>query len=212
MRVMHGFYPLHRAFVCVGHLGGAPKRHVARARRTLSTATLTPPRSPTLALIPIRRAGDPVLREIARKVRVPVDKSIHKLIEDMWETMYDAPGVGLAAPQIGVALKVIVIDVHTQEPIALVNPEIIKRSGERRVDEGCLSVPGFRGEITRSTKVLAQGVDPYTGKLVRVKAQDDLFAEALEHEIDHVNGILYIDYLSGPEALIPLSDAPEVKG
>ena len=165
-----------------------------------------------MAIIPIRRAGDPVLREIARRVRVPIDKSIHKLIEDMWETMYDAPGVGLAAPQIGVALKVIVIDVHAQEPIALINPEIIKRSGERRVDEGCLSVPGFRGEITRSTKVLAQGIDPYTGKLVRVKAEEDLFAEALEHEIDHVNGILYIDYLSGPEALIPLSDAPEVKG
>ena len=165
-----------------------------------------------MAIIPIRRAGDPVLREKARKVRVPVDKSIQKLIDDMWETMYDAPGVGLAAPQIGVSLRVIVIDVHDQEPIALVNPEIVKRSGTRQVDEGCLSVPGFRGEITRSVKVLAQGIDPYTGKVVRVKAENDLFAEALEHEIDHVNGILYIDYLSGPEALIPISDAPEVKG
>jgi len=165
-----------------------------------------------LAIIPIRRAGDPVLREKARKVRVPVDKSIQKLIDDMWETMYDAPGVGLAAPQIGVSLRVIVIDVHDQEPIALVNPEIVKRSGTRQVDEGCLSVPGFRGEITRSVKVLAQGIYPYTGKVVRVKAENDLFAEALEHEIDHVNGILYIDYLSGPEALIPISDAPEVKG
>jgi peptide deformylase len=162
-----------------------------------------------LAILPIRRAGDPVLREKARRVR-PGDSSIHKLIGDMWETMYDAPGVGLAAPQIGVSLRVIVIDVGDGKQIALLNPEIVKRSGERRVDEGCLSVPGFRGEITRSMKVLAKGLDPYTGKEVRIKSEDDLLAEALEHEIDHVNGILYIDYLSGPDALIPLGDAPEV--
>lgn len=168
--------------------------------------------SAVLAIIPIRRAGDPVLREVARRVRT-IDSSIHKLIEDMWETMYDAPGVGLAAPQIGVPLKVVVIDVHLDDhkPIALVNPEIVKRSGERRLDEGCLSVPGFRGEIVRSVKVLAKGIDPATGKEVRVKAQDDLMAEALEHEIDHVNGILYIDYLSSPDALVPLRDAPEVQ-
>jgi peptide deformylase len=164
-----------------------------------------------LAIIPIRRAGDPVLREKARRVRT-IDKSIHKLIEDMWETMYDAPGVGLAAPQIGVSLRVVVIDVGDKEPIALINPEIVKRSGERRVDEGCLSVPGYRGEITRSLKVVAQGIDPYTGKEVRIKSENDLLAEALEHEIDHVNGILYIDYLASPDALIPLSDAPEVRG
>jgi len=163
-----------------------------------------------LAIIPIRRAGDPVLREKARRVRT-VDSSILKLIDDMWETMYDAPGVGLAAPQIGIPLRVVVIDVHDHPPFALVNPEIVKRSGERLCDEGCLSVPGFRGEITRSLKVLAKGIDPATGKEVRIKAEDDLLAEALEHEIDHVNGILYIDYLSGPEALIPLSDAPEIK-
>lgn len=164
---------------------------------------------PHLAIIPIRRAGDPVLREKARRVRT-IDRSIHKLIEDMWETMYDAPGVGLAAPQIGVSLRVVVIDVGEGTPIALVNPEIVKRSGQRQVDEGCLSVPGFRGEITRSVKVLAQGIDPATSKEVRIKAEDTLLAEALEHEIDHVNGILYIDYLPGPEALMPLSDAPEV--
>ena len=163
-----------------------------------------------MAIIPIRRAGDPVLREKARRVRA-VDRSILKLIEDMWETMYDAPGVGLAAPQIGVPLRVVVIDVPEHERIALLNPEIVKRSGERRLDEGCLSVPGFRGEITRSVKVLAQGLDPYTGKTVRIKAENDLLAEALEHEIDHINGILYIDYLSSPDALVPLTDAPEVK-
>lgn len=163
-----------------------------------------------MAILSIRRAGDPVLREKARRVRT-IDSSIKKLIEDMFETMYDAPGVGLAAPQIGIALRIVVIDANNGDKIALVNPEIVKRSGTRLVDEGCLSVPGFRGEITRSVKVLAQGIDPFTGKEVRIKAQDDLLAEALEHEIDHVNGILYIDYLPSHDALIPLHDAPEVR-
>jgi peptide deformylase len=164
-----------------------------------------------LALIPIRRAGDPVLREKARRVRA-IDKSILKLIDDMWETMYDAPGVGLAAPQIGVSLRVVVIDAGGDYgQVALINPEIVKRSGERKLDEGCLSVPGFRGEIIRSKKVVAQGMDPKTGKIIRIKADDDLMAEALEHEIDHVNGILYIDYLPSPDALIPMSDAPEIR-
>jgi len=152
-----------------------------------------------------------VLREKARRVRT-IDKSIHKLIDDMWETMYDAPGVGLAAPQVGVPLRVIVIDVGDGQPIALVNPEIVKRSGERLLDEGCLSVPGFRGQIKRSVKVVAKGIDPYTGKEVRIKAEDNLLAEALEHEIDHINGILYIDYLPSPDALVPVRDAPEIRG
>lgn len=151
-----------------------------------------------------------MLREKARRVRT-IDKSIHKLIEDMWETMYDAPGVGLAAPQIGISLKVVVIDAGENEKYALVNPEIVKRSGERRLDEGCLSVPGFRGEIIRSVKVTAKGIDPATGREIRIKAEDNLLAEALEHEIDHVNGILYIDYLPSPDALVPLSDAPETR-
>ncbi len=159
-------------------------------------------------ILPIRRAGDPVLREKARRVRRP-DDSIAKIIEDMWVTMYDAPGVGLAAPQVGIPLKIVVIHVPDHEPFALLNPEIVKRSGERRVDEGCLSVPGFRGEIQRSLKVLAKGIDPATGKEVRIRAENDLLAECLEHEIDHINGILYIDYLDGPDALVPLEDAPE---
>ncbi len=164
-----------------------------------------------MAILQIVRAGNPVLREKARRVRT-IDSSIHKLIEDMWETMYEAPGVGLAAPQIGVSLRVIVIDVPDHDPVALLNPEIIKRSGERPLDEGCLSVPGFRGEVIRSVKVLAKGIDPRTGKEIRVKAEDDLMAEALEHEIDHINGILYIDYLPSPDALIPMNDAPELSG
>lgn len=161
-----------------------------------------------VAIVPIRRAGDPVLRQRARRVRAR-DSSIPKLVEDLFETMYDAPGVGLAAPQIGIPLRVIVLDTPPAEPFALLNPQIVKRSGERRLQEGCLSVPGFRGEITRSVKVLVKGIDPGTGREVRIRAENDLLAEALEHEIDHLNGILYLDYLDGPEALQPVEDAPE---
>ena len=166
---------------------------------------------PRVALHPIRRAGDPVLRQKAQRVRVR-DSSIPRLIEDMFETMYDAPGVGLAAPQIGIPLQVIVLDTPPAAPFALLNPQIVKRSGERRLREGCLSVPGFRGEITRSVKVLVKGVDPATGKEVRIRAENDLLAEALEHEIDHLNGILYIDYLDRPDALIPVEAAAEGEG
>lgn len=164
-----------------------------------------------VAVIPIRRAGDPVLRQRARRVRAR-DSSIPALIEDMFETMYDAPGVGLAAPQIGIPLQIIVLDTPPAEPFALLNPQIVKRSGERRLREGCLSVPGFRGEITRSVKVLVKGIDPATGREIRIRAENDLLAEALEHEIDHLNGILYLDYLDGPDALEPVDDAPETEG
>ena len=161
-----------------------------------------------VAIHPIRRAGDPVLRQKAKRVRAR-DSSLPKLIEDMFETMYDAPGVGLAAPQIGIPLQVIVLDTPPEGRLALLNPEIVKRSGERVLKEGCLSVPGFRGEITRSLKVLVKGIDPATGKEVRIRAEDDLLAEALEHEIDHLNGILYIDYLESPDALVRIDIAPE---
>ena len=153
-----------------------------------------------MAIHPIRVLPDPVLREKAK--RVPkVDASIHKLIEDMIDSMYEASGVGLAAPQIGVSLRVIVIGLPDEEPFALVNPEIVKATGERTVDEGCLSVPGYRAELTRHKVVIAKGIDPVTGKQVRIKSKDDLLAQALEHEIDHINGILYIDHLPSLDVL-----------
>src|SRR3546814_9506289 len=99
---------------------------------------------------PIRYLGDPVLRKPARKIS-RVDNSIRKLIEDMTESMYAAHGVGIAAPQIGVPLRVVVFGMPDEEPFALINPEIVKRSGESRLEEGCLSVPGSRGTVTRST-------------------------------------------------------------
>jgi peptide deformylase len=141
----------------------------------------------------------PVLRQKAK--RVPrIDDYIHQLIEDMIDSMYAANGVGLAAPQIGVSLRVIVIGIPDEEPFALINPEIVKVSGERTVDEGCLSLPGYRGELTRHRLVIAKGLNP-SGKEMRIKSKDDLLAQALEHEIDHINGIIYIDHLPSLDVL-----------
>jgi len=139
-----------------------------------------------------------VLRQKTK--RVPsTDGSIQRLIDDMIQTMQQANGVGLAAPQVGVSLRVIVLQMPEQEPIALINPEIIKRAEEQKVTEGCLSVPGYYGEIKRSAKVTVKGKDRH-GKAVRIKAAG-LMAEALEHEIDHLNGFLYIDHVESPEKL-----------
>jgi len=152
-----------------------------------------------LAILPITALGDAVLRRRAK--RVPqVDGSIRRLVEDMIDTMRDAGGVGLAAPQVGVPLRVVVIGIPEGEVIALINPEIVKRSGERTVPEGCLSVPGYWAEVTRSVSVTAKGQD-LQGRAVRIKAKDDLLAQALEHEMDHINGVLYIDHLESLEEL-----------
>jgi peptide deformylase len=153
-----------------------------------------------MGILPIRIAGDPVLREKAKKVK-KIDASIQKLIDDMIDTMHAAPGVGLAAPQVGVSLRVVVIETPDDGLMALVNPEVVKTSGERRVMEGCLSVPGYQAEITRSRQVTVKALNR-EGKEIRIKAVDTLLAQALEHEIDHVNGILYIDYLKDADELI----------
>ena len=160
----------------------------------------------SLGILPIRIAGDPVLREKAKKVR-KIDASLQnaslqKLIDDMIDTMHAAPGVGLAAPQVGVSLRVVVIDTPDDGLMALINPQVVKVSGERRLTEGCLSVPGYQAEITRSKQVTVKALDR-EGKEVRIKATETLLAQALEHEIDHINGILYIDHLSSADELIP---------
>lgn len=154
---------------------------------------------------PIRYLGDPVLRKPARKVS-RVDDSIRRLIEDMTESMYAAQGVGIAAPQIGVPLRVVVFGMPDEEPFALINPEIVKRSGERRLEEGCLSVPGYRGTVTRSVQVVVKGLDA-NGKEVRIRAEDSLLAQAIEHETDHVNGTLYVDHLDPKTELRKLEPA-----
>jgi peptide deformylase len=158
-----------------------------------------------MAVHPITLLPAPVLRERARRVPT-IDASIHRLIDDMIESMYAAHGVGLAAPQIGVSLRVIVIGIPEEEPFALINPEIVKVSGERTVEEGCLSVPGYRAELTRHKTVTAKGLTP-EGKETRIKAKDDLLAQALEHEIDHINGTLYIDHLPSLEALNKIDES-----
>ncbi len=159
---------------------------------------------------PIRYLGDPVLRRPAKKVR-RVDDSIRRLIDEMFESMTAAEGVGLAAPQIGVSLRIVVIGLPDEEPFAIVNPTIVRRSGERRIEEGCLSVPGYRGSLTRSIKVTAKGLN-VQGRELRVKAEDSLLAQVLEHETDHVNGVLYVDRLDSPDDLVKLEAQARASG
>jgi peptide deformylase len=157
-----------------------------------------------MAVLPIRTLPDPVLRQKAKRVKT-IDGSIQKLIANMLETVRAAPGrAGLAAPQVGTSLRVIVIDIPDAENIVLINPEIVKRSGERLVTEGCLSVPGYYGEIKRAKSVTAKGRDA-SGKEIRIKAEE-LLAQALEHEVDHLNGLLYIDHLESQDKLYKVED------
>jgi len=151
-----------------------------------------------MAIIPIRTAPDPILRQKSKRVRF-IDGSIHKLIDNMLETMHSVSGVGLAAPQVGVPLRVAIIGLPGQEDIVLINPKIVRRSGERLINEGCLSVPGYVGEVKRAETVTVKGRDQ-NGKEIRIKA-DELLAQALEHEIDHLNGVLYIDQLESMDKL-----------
>ncbi len=169
-----------------------------------------------MALRPIRLAGDPVLRQKTKKVRV-IDESIQKLIDDMIETMRDAPGVGLAANQVGVGLRVLVMEIPdmddrtstaTRELYTLINPQIVKRAGERQLEEGCLSVPGYKAMVPRSTNVTVKGLDR-SGKEIRIKAEDNLLAQAIEHEVDHLNGILYIDHLESMDELVKIGEDEE---
>jgi len=140
----------------------------------------------------LRHLPAAVLRKRARKVPA-IDKSIQRLIDDMMETMQLAGGVGLAAPQVGVSLRVIVLQMPEEEPVAIINPEIVKQSGEGQVIEGCLSLPGQSGEIMRYDAITVKGLDRQ-GKKIRIKA-DGLKAQALQHELDHLNGVLYVDHL-----------------
>ena len=145
-------------------------------------------------------ADNAILRQKSMKVRNTGEKSLQQLIDDLFDTMYEGHGVGLAAPQIGVPLRVLVIDIREDEPIALINPQVVKRTGERILEEGCLSIPGWRGEVKRSVAVTVKGLNR-EGKEIRIKADNDLLAQALEHEIDHLDGILYIDHLTSPDKL-----------
>jgi len=159
-----------------------------------------------MPVLSIRLVPDPLLRQKAKRVR-NMDVSIERLIDDMLETMPVVSGVGLAAPQVGVSLRVAVIGMPDEEPIVLINPEVVKRSGERLVVEGCLSIPGYRGEIKRSASITVKGRNR-EWKEIRLKATE-LLAQALEHEIDHLNGVLYIDHLESPDKLYQIEPEEE---
>jgi peptide deformylase len=147
---------------------------------------------------PIIQLPDKRLRLVSEPV-ARIDAEVKKLVADMFETMYAAPGVGLAAVQVGVPKRVVTIDATRGEeekrPIALINPEVLWASDEKSVlEEGCLSIPEFTDEVERPTKIKARFLD-LDGRTIEVEAEG-LFARVLQHEIDHINGILFIDHLS----------------
>jgi peptide deformylase len=152
-----------------------------------------------MTVLNIRTLPDPVLRRKAKKVSA-IDHSVKKLLKDMAETLHAEEGrAGLAAPQVGVSLRLAVIGLPDEEDIVLINPEIVRRKGRRLVSEGCLSIPGYIGELYRAETVTAKALD-IEGKAVRIKGEG-LLAQALEHEIDHLDGLLYIDRMENMEKL-----------
>ena len=155
-----------------------------------------------MAVLEIRTLPDPVLRQKARKVS-EIDDSIQKLIDDMIDTMHAVPGVGLAAPQVGVSLRIAVIEIPGEEVITLINPEVTKRQGERVLGEACLSVPGYHGEIKRSVTVKVKALNRH-GRQIRIKGEG-LLAQALEHETDHLEGTLYIVHIESADKLWKLA-------
>jgi peptide deformylase len=161
-----------------------------------------------MAVLRIRTLPDPVLRQKAKRV-TRIDKSIQKLIDDMIDTLHAEPNrAGLAAPQVGVLLRVAVIDVPEHELLTLINPRIVKKEGERMVQEGCLSVPGYFGEIRRAEKVKVRARDRH-GREFRLTARG-LLAQALEQETEHLDGILYIDHLESQDKLLETVEEQEV--
>ena len=160
--------------------------------------------------MPVRRILEiphPALRKRARKVR-NIDSSTLRLAYDMVDTMQEERGVGLAANQVGVLKRVIVVQLPEEEEASIyINPEIVHREGEREVEEGCLSIPGYKGFITRSVWVRFRAMD-HTSKVVKLKAEE-LLSQTLEHEVDHLNGILYSDHLKEHEQLVPVTAEPE---
>lgn len=142
-----------------------------------------------MAILEIKKAGDAVLKEQAKEV-TKIDRTIKKLLGDMSETLYHADGVGLAAPQVGVSLKVVVIDIG-EGLIELINPVIVKKEELVTDTEGCLSVPGVYGEVERYNHVTVEALDR-NGKKIKISGSG-LLARAFQHEIDHLNGILFIE-------------------
>ena len=149
-----------------------------------------------MALREVRKEGDPVLRKECRPLK-EMNGRTRQLIEDMFETMYEAEGVGLAAPQVGILKQVVVLDVGLEEPapMVLINPEILETNGECTDYEGCLSVPGYQGRVSRAESVRVRALDENM-KEFELEA-DGLLARCIQHETDHLHGVLYIDKVIG---------------
>jgi peptide deformylase len=148
----------------------------------------------------IRTGDDPVLRQIAKPV-TEITPVIHKLLDDMAETMYDADGIGLAAPQIGILKRIVVIDVGDENGLLeLINPEILEASGSQTVFEGCLSLPGLRANVTRAAHVKFRALNRH-GEPYEMEATG-MLAQCVQHEIDHLNGILFIDYVNPSDIVV----------
>jgi peptide deformylase len=147
---------------------------------------------------PILKYGDGVLHERARDVEA-VTPDIDRLVDDLVETMYAAPGVGLAAPQVGVPLRVFVVDIsvgrNPSDLIVMINPELVERDGMQLEEEGCLSLPGFNATVVRPSRVVVKGLDR-TGREQRLEGTD-LLARAFQHEMDHLDGTVFVDRLRG---------------
>ena len=147
-----------------------------------------------MALRTIRIQGDPVLEKKCREI-TEITPKIEELIEDMLDTMYEANGVGLAAPQVGVLKRVVVIDIG-DGPVVMINPEILETSGEQTGDEGCLSLPGKAGQVTRPNYVKARAFDENMEEFII--EGEELMARAICHELDHLDGHLYVEKVEGP--------------
>lgn len=147
-----------------------------------------------MALRNIRELGDDVLRKICKPVK-EVTPKIQQLIDDMFETMYEADGVGLAAPQVGMLKRIVVIDIGDGNPLVMINPEILETSGSQTGYEGCLSVPGKTGIVTRPNYVKARAYNENMEQYV--VEGEELLARAICHEIDHLDGRLYVDKVEG---------------
>lgn len=151
-----------------------------------------------MTIKPLIILPDPILREVSKPIET-MDSEVKKLADDMLETMYDAPGIGLAAIQIGVARRMLVLDVskdgEDKAPLVFINPEVVSASDARSVyEEGCLSIPDYYAEVERPATITVEYID-LEGKKLTAKA-DGLLATCLQHEIDHLNGVLFIDHIS----------------
>ena len=160
-----------------------------------------------MAIRNIREDGDDVLRKKCKPVTKMTPRLL-ELIDDMFDTMYEANGVGLAAPQVGILRRIIVIDIQDGNPLELINPEIIEADGEQTGPEGCLSLPGLQGDVTRPNHVVVKALDRDMNEII--VEGEELLARALCHEIDHLNGILYKDLvIDGLYEVEPASDTED---